>query len=157
MTFRLSLCLTLLLSAAACKGPSLNAFEKDISIRGGAWAMENRPSVEFDVTDTVAAYNVSVVCRHTDGYAYKNLWLLISTRRPGDSMFRKDRFELTLQKNDGSWYGTGMDDIWDQRIPLYPTLHFNRIGTYTVVFEQNMRDNPLKGILDIGLRVEKMP
>jgi gliding motility-associated lipoprotein GldH len=156
MIFRLSLCLTLLL-AAACKSPRLNAFEKDISIRGGAWTMEDRPSVTFNVTDTSAAYNVSVICRHTDGYAYKNLWLFISTNRPGDSAFRKDRFELTLQDNTGRWYGTGMDDIWDQRIPLYQNLHFNRTGAYTVVFEQNMRDNPLKGILDIGLRVEKMP
>ena len=141
----------------ACNGPHLNVFEKNVSIKGGAWAYEVQPAVRFDVTDTTASYNVSVVCRHTDGYAYKNLWVFISTLQPGDTIQRKERFELTLQDNTGRWYGTGMDDIWEQRIPLYSNLHFSKTGTYTVVFQQDMRENALKGILDIGLRVEKTP
>lgn len=147
----------ILIWVVSCKAPSLNVFEKNIPIKGGAWAYEVRPSVRFDVTDTTASYNVSVVCRHTDGYGYKNLWLLISTRQPGDTASKKDRFELTLQDNSGRWYGTGMDDIWEQRIPLFPNVHFSKTGAYTVVFEQDMRDSLLRGILDIGLRVEKTP
>jgi gliding motility-associated lipoprotein GldH len=147
-----------LLGLAACTSPNLNVFEKNVTIPGQTWHYDLRPSVQFNVTDTNAAYSVSVVCRHTDAYAYKNLWVLIATRKPGDSAFRRDRFELTLQDNSGHWYGTGMDDIWEQRIPLYTDpIHFSKTGTYIVQFEQNMRDNPLKGILDIGLRVEKTP
>lgn len=141
----------------SCNAPHLNVFEKNVSIKGGAWAYQVQPTVHFDVTDTTASYNVSVVCRHTDGYAYKNLWVFISTLQPGDTIQRKERFELTLQDNTGRWYGTGMDDIWEQRIPLYSNLHFSKSGTYTVVFQQDMRENALKGILDIGLRVEKTP
>jgi gliding motility-associated lipoprotein GldH len=140
-----------------CKAPDLNVFEKNVVIPGQSWAYGFTPSVEFDVTDTTAGYNVLVVCRHTDAYAYKNLWLLLSTRKPGEAGTQKDRFELTLQDNSGRWYGSGMDDIWEQRIPLYQNLHFSKAGTYTVTFEQNMRDNPLKSILNIGLRVEKTP
>jgi gliding motility-associated lipoprotein GldH len=141
----------------SCNAPHLNVFEKNVPIEGGAWAYEVQPTVRFEVSDTTASYNVSVVCRHTDGYPYKNLWVFISTLQPGDTVQRKERFELTLQDNTGRWYGTGMDDIWEQRIPLYSSLHFSKTGTYTVVFQQDMRDNALKGVLDIGLRVEKMP
>ncbi|TDW99986.1 gliding motility lipoprotein GldH [Dinghuibacter silviterrae] len=146
-----------LVGALSCGGPHLNDFEKSIPIKGGAWSYAFQPSVQFNVTDTTAAYKVYVVCRHTDRYAYKNLWVFISTRQPGDTAFRKERFELTLQDNLGRWYGTGMDDIWAQQIPLYTNLHFSKTGTYTVVFQQDMRDDDLKGFLDVGLRVEKIP
>lgn len=158
MTLRCARLLILVLFAgASCGAPHLNDFEKSIPIQGGAWAYPFQPSVQFNVNDTTVSYNVSVVCRHTDRYAYKNLWVFISTRQPGDSAFRKERFELTLQDNYGRWYGTGMDDIWEQRIPLYTHLHFSKTGMYTVVFQQDMRDDVLKGFLDIGLRVEKIP
>jgi gliding motility-associated lipoprotein GldH len=150
------LCILTLGCLTGCKAPDLNVFEKNIAIPSQTWDYGFTPSVDFNVSDTNAAYNVYVVCRHTDAYAYKNLWLFLSTRKPGDKAALKDRFELTLQDNAGRWYGTGMDDIWEQRIPLYQDLHFNKTGTYTVTFEQNMRDNPLKCILNIGLRVEKV-
>lgn len=157
MRRRLFFCTLSLLGLWSCKAPDLNAFEKNTAIPGESWAYGFTPSVDFNVTDTMASYNVLVVCRHTDAYAYKNLWILLSTRKPGSVTSGKERFELTLQDNNGRWYGTGMDDIWEQRIPLYQNLHFSKVGTYTVTFEQNMRDNPLKHILDIGLRVEKVP
>lgn len=156
MILRLTPFLTLML-LAACKAPRLDAFEQNVPIKGGAWSYTVKPSVTFNITDTASLYNVSVVCRHTDGYGYKNIWLFIAFQRPGDTASRKDRFELTLQDNKGRWYGTGMDDIWEQRIPLFKDIHFNRPGPYTVTFEQDMRDNALKGVLDIGLRVEKAP
>jgi gliding motility-associated lipoprotein GldH len=145
----------LLLSLGACKTPDLNVFEKNVPIPGQSWNYPFTPSVQFSVTDTNASYDVLVVCRHTEAYAYRNLWLFLGFQKPGEK-FQKDRFELTLQDAGGRWYGTGMDDIWEQRIPLFQGQRL-KMGTYTVTFEQNMRDNPLKGILDIGLRVEKAP
>jgi gliding motility-associated lipoprotein GldH len=157
MTHARALLTLVLLGAASCGAPRLNDFEKSIPIKGGAWSYGFQPSVQFDVTDTIASYSVAVICRHTDQYAYKNLWVFISTRQPGDTTFRKERFELTLQDHLGRWYGTGMDDIWEQEVPLYSDLHFSKTGTYTVVFQQDMRDDDLKGFLDIGLRVKKTP
>jgi gliding motility-associated lipoprotein GldH len=151
LTAGLLFCLFL---GAGCKPPNLNAFEKNVSIPGGSWDYRYTPSVTFTISDTNSLYQVFVVCRHKDAYAYKNLWLYISFLKPGEAKAQKDRFELTLQDNMGRWYGTGMDDIWEQRIPLFENERL-KAGTYTVSFEQNMRDNPLKGLLDIGLRVEK--
>jgi len=146
-----------LVGMQSCKAPDLNVFERNVAIPAQSWSYHFLPSVDFNVSDTIASYNVLVVCRHTEAYAYKNLWVLLDTRKPGEIKTQKERFELTLQDNTGRWYGTGMDDIWEQRIPLYQNLHFDKPGVYTVTFEQNMRDEPLKGILDIGLRVEKAP
>ncbi len=34
-------------------------------------------------------------------------------------------------------------------------IKFAKPGVYSFSFEQNMRDNPLAGIEDVGMRIEK--
>ena len=130
-------------------------FEKNVEISGHAWSYINQPEIKFNVTDTVSTYNVFVSLRHTDAYAYKNIWLYISTQQPGDSTFHKDRFEFTLQNQNGEWLGTGMSDIWEVRCPLFTNIRFTRLGTYTIRLQQTMRDNPLMHVMNAGIRIEK--
>jgi gliding motility-associated lipoprotein GldH len=98
---------TLLL--AGCS--SIDAFEKNAEIPKHEWAYSFQPEVQFDITDTISPYNVLVTLRHTDAYAYKNIWLFLSTRQPGDSTFQKARFELTLQDQEGKWIGSTLPVI----------------------------------------------
>lgn len=133
----------------------LGTFEKNVEIPKHEWSYSNQPEIKFNVTDTVSVYNVFVSLRHTDAYAYKNLWLYISTQQPGDSTFSKERFELTLQNQNGEWIGTGMSDIWEVRCPLFTNIRFTRQGTYTIRLQQTMRDNPLMHIMNAGIRIEK--
>lgn len=134
---------------------SIDAFEKNAEIPKHEWAYSYQPEVEFDITDTVSHYNVFVTLRHTDAYAYKNIWLFLSTRQPGDSTFQKERFELTLQDHEGKWIGTGMSDIWEVRYPLFNNIRFTKKGIYTIRLQQTMRDNPLLHVMNAGIRIEK--
>jgi len=46
-----------------------------------------------------------------------------------------------------------MDDIYEHRIPLEKqTL---KAGDYSFTVEQIMREDPLKNVLNVGLRLEK--
>jgi hypothetical protein len=47
-----------------------------------------------------------------------------------------------------------MDDIYEHRIPLAPEQNL-KAGTYTFTIEQIMREDPLKNVLNAGLRLEK--
>jgi gliding motility-associated lipoprotein GldH len=61
-----------------------------------------------------------------------------------------------LATND-RWTGSAMDDIYEHRILLYnQPVKFRKSGTYTVQLEQVMRENPLKHVLNLGIRIEKM-
>ncbi|MFN4285122.1 MAG: gliding motility lipoprotein GldH [Lacibacter sp.] len=133
----------------------LNNYEQQVQIPHHRWTYDFTPEVQFEITDTAARYNVWVILRHTHAYAYRNIWLNIATRQPGDSTFQTERFELLLQQPDGRWIGTGFQDVWEIRHPLFTNLRFRKPGTYTIRLQQIMRDNPLEHIMNAGIRVEK--
>jgi gliding motility-associated lipoprotein GldH len=145
---------TLTLCMASCM--QLDSFEQSVQIKKHEWRASDKAEVTFNITDTVSAYNVFVVLRHTDAYTYKNIWLRIATRQPGDSSYRDERFELTLQQPDGTWIGTGLNDIWEIRHPLFTNVRFTKLGTYNFQLQQAMRDEPLRHIMNAGVRIEKV-
>jgi gliding motility-associated lipoprotein GldH len=143
----------LFISISACV--RINQFEKNIQIPESRWAYKFEPEVKFTIKDTISLYNVFVTLRHTDAYAYRNLWLDIATQQPGDTSYQKGRFELTLQQSDGKWLGTGYGDIWELRHPLFKQIRFKKQGEYTIRLRQIMRDDPLMHIMNAGIRIEK--
>lgn len=133
----------------------LNQFEKNIQIPKSQWTYALEPEIKFDITDTLSLYNIFLTLRHTDAYAYRNIWLDIATKQPGDTVYQKGRFEFTLQQTEGKWLGTGYGDIWEVRYPLFKQIRFNKQGQYTIRLRQIMRDNPLLHVLNAGIRIEK--
>jgi gliding motility-associated lipoprotein GldH len=143
-----------MLICAGCM--KLNRFEKNVEIPKQQWSYTFQPEFSFEITDTVTSHNIFLVLRHTDAYAYKNIWLNISTLQPGDSTFQTERFEFTLQQPDGKWYGTGYGDIWEVRHPLLRNIQFKKKGIYKIRLHQIMRDEPLLHIMNAGIRIEKI-
>lgn len=156
MTLRFN-CLLLCLLAFACKPPRMETFEKNRDIPYSKWTVDNRQSFELDLApeDTAFYYNMYINVRHTDAYAYNNLWLLVSTQLPGDSTSTVRRIELPLADTYGKWLGSGVDDIYEHRIPIQQNAILPKPGSYRFTFEQNMRQNPLPEMLSVGLRIEK--
>ena len=138
----------------ACE--TINLFEKNVPVPGQAWNSSFKPEISFDITDTTAFYNIYFVIRHTDAYGFNNIWVNATSIAPGDSASITERFDFSLASQD-RWTGSAMDDIYEHRILLYKQpVKFRRSGIYKVKFEQVMRENPLKHVLNVGLRVEKV-
>jgi gliding motility-associated lipoprotein GldH len=132
-------------------------YEKNLAIPGHAWEYGFKPGVEFTITDTTSSYNIFIVVRHTDEYGYNNLWVRLKSSSPGDTAVTTQQFDLPLASQN-RWTGTGMDDIYEHRILLYKRpIRFVRTGNFRVHIEQVMRENPLPHIMNIGLRLEKVP
>jgi gliding motility-associated lipoprotein GldH len=130
-------------------------FEKNITLKDHAWNNSNKPTIVFDITDTVSAYNVFFVVRHTDAFNYNNLWVKIRSKGPGDATASTQQFDLPLA-NQNKWTGTGMDDIFEHRILLSKRpIRFPRAGQYEFTLEHIMRENPLEDIMNVGIRLEK--
>lgn len=66
------------------------------------------------------------------------------------------RREFILANNKKGWLGSGMDDVFEHRIPFNnkPTPMYK--GAYTFTLQQDMREDPLNHILNAGIRVEKV-
>ncbi|MCO6497571.1 MAG: gliding motility lipoprotein GldH [Chitinophagaceae bacterium] len=131
----------------------INLFEKQAPIKHQMWSHDYTPEFSFDIQDTTSLYNVFIVIRHTDLYGYNNLWLNIGRQAPGDTM-RFEKYNFSLADADG-WEGTGMNDIFEVR-KLFATGTFRQAGTYKFAISQIMRDDPLKYIMSVGLRVERV-
>lgn len=147
------LCLLLILAFAAC-GP-INSFEKNVSIPGQEWPSSFKPVISFDITDTSSLYNVYVVVRHKNAYRFNNIWVKGTVLQPGDTTLRSRQYELRLANDETGWLGKGMDDIFEHRILIQQRTRFARPGEYRFTLEHTMRDDPLKHVMDIGLRIEK--
>jgi len=149
----LLLLLVTALLAASCN--SIDVFEKNVAFKKQEWATDNKPVFTFHISDTLAAYNIYLILRHTDAYSYNNIWLKFYRKGP-DTTYSQ-QVDLPLANNSQGWLGTGMDDVWEQRIPITngPT-QFRKSGDYEFTLEQIMRQNPLRHIMNIGLRVEKV-
>lgn len=144
----------LILQLQSCT--TVDVFEKNIVIPGKSWERSFKPSIDFSIEDTVAVYNIYVTLRHTHAYNYNNIWLNLSYQMPGDSV-KNQRVDILLADNQKGWLGTGMDDIYTawRQVNAQP-VQFKNKGRVSFTIEQVMRDNPLKNVINAGIRVEKV-
>jgi gliding motility-associated lipoprotein GldH len=147
----ISILSTLIISCA-----KIDLFEKQAQIPSQQWFYNNTPQFTFHIEDTSSLYNVYVVLRHSDLYNYNNIWLRLGTKAPSDSIHFQN-INLVLASDSKGWEGSGMDDIFEVRKNISPgPLSFKSSGDYTFSIGQIMRENPLRYILSVGFRVEKV-
>jgi gliding motility-associated lipoprotein GldH len=80
----------------------------------------------------------------------------MGSQSPGDTMLYQN-INIEVGNDAKGWAGTGMDDIFEVRKTLTPgPIPFKKSGGYTFTLAQIMRENPLKHILNVGIRVEKV-
>ena len=143
-----------MITAVSCA--KVDLYEKTVHIPRQSWTYDYKPSFNFLITDTSASYNVFVTLRHTDAYKYNNLWLTLGSQAPGDTLVSQN-INLQLANDSKGWEGFGMDDIYEVRKNITPgPVSFRKAGTYQFSVSQIMRENPLRNVLDIGIRVEKV-
>ncbi len=144
----------LLFTVAGCR--QVDIFEKNTPIPNYKWSNSFAAEASFDITDTLSAYNIYIVLRHTDAYQYNNIWLNVGLQSPGDSLYFQ-KVDLLLGTDAQGWKGTGLNDIWELREPLAVNKRFKKPGEYKFKVFQVMRDNPLLHVMSAGVRVEKQP
>ena len=137
----------------------IDLFEKHASIPKHEWKADYKPPFTFNIQDTSSVYDVMLILRHNEKYRYNNIWLKLTIQSPGDSA-QTIRIEKTLATNKDGWLATAMDDIYDHRISINNELAENNIsfktpGEYTFTLQQDMREDPLLHVMNVGLRVEK--
>lgn len=139
---------------AGCSDPN-GVFDQNTVITNRNWAYVNIIKYNVKIDDEKVAYNLYFNVRVSGDYRYANLFVLLHTTGP---QLKPDvmRYELKLANADGEWLGSGSGNLYSYQIPFKTSYHFPAKGTYHFEIEQNMRDNPLHEVSDIGLRIEKV-
>lgn len=130
-------------------------YDRNVQIDPEGWAVADKKPFEVDATDTLALLNFYINLRHTTDYRYRNIFLFVDTFFP-DGTQSKDTIEIILADQKGEWFGKGIGDIRSNQVLLKRGFSFPMKGKYKFRIEQGMREPELKGIMDVGIRIERM-
>lgn len=123
------------------------------AIDNSTWEKEKEYYFTFEIDDNSVPYNITLEIRNNNLYPYQNLWLFLNEEPPVGFMVR-DTMECMLADEFGKWLGNGIS-LFQTSYPIRTNYIFTDTGRYTFSFRQGMRNDTLKGIQEIGLRIEK--
>lgn len=129
-------------------------FDANVVIPENKWSVNNRPVFYVDINDTSSFHDIYLNVRNTGNFRYSNLFILLTVQGPQAQPETK-RYEFKLAEPDGKWLGSGLGDIYSNQILMIEKIRFQKSGVYSFRIEQNMRENPLEGIEDVGIRIAK--
>jgi gliding motility-associated lipoprotein GldH len=142
-----------LLAFMGC-GNGNTIIDKNNDVENHNWTYVNKFRYDVAIDNPNVDYVIAINLRVTGDYKYSNMFILLTQVDP-DKKSTTTRFELKLADKDGAWLGKGSGNLYSYQLPVLTGYKFSAKGTYSFYIEQNMRDNPLREVSDVGLRVEK--
>lgn len=105
-----------------------------------------------EVPDTVNQYDVYLSLRHNGDYTYRNLWLFVSYNDEG-GVLKTDTVNCELADEFGRWSGGGWGSYYQQEVLLNDDFRFSGEKEHVFTVQQAMRDDRIRGISDVGIRI----
>ena len=136
-------------------------FDQYIPIENQQWHSER--SIEFKVNnqDTISKNNVFITVRNNKDYEFSSLFLIAKLEMPNGFKVI-DTLEYEMTDASGNWLGSGFTDLKENKLFYKENVVFSEKGTYKFNIQHATRGindiegkKPLKGITDVGLRIEK--
>ena len=119
------------------------------------WDLTDIPSFKVKITDTINSNNVIFTIRTGSSYPFRNIYLFVTTTSP-DGKSITDTLQYNIADEKGNWLGKGFGDIHELNLTYKSNVYFPVKGIYQFNIQHGMRIENLKGVYDIGLRVEKI-
>jgi len=126
---------------------------EDFFTTSGGWNKDSIANFKVDIKNTSINYNLMINCRNLVNYPYSNLWLFINIISP-DSMAIRDTLEFQLAQPNGKWTGKGTGGVYENQFWYRANIFFPNSGNYQIQIQHGMRDENLRGLKDIGVRIE---
>jgi len=142
--------LVLMLFASGCTSRVIDSNEE---VPERKWTYRNRVVANFEIKDNTKKYNVYFKLRHTAEYKYANIFILAHFIDGKNKQTK--RYQYKLAKNDGEWLGSGSGNVFNYTLPMLTAHQFPHTGKFSIEVEQNMRDNPLLEVSDLGILIEE--
>jgi gliding motility-associated lipoprotein GldH len=136
----------------ACKKNLI--YTDSVTIPGEEWNLENVALFTPKITDSTNSNNIYISIRTGTSYPYRNIWLFVTTASPAGTSIT-DTLQYMLADEKGKWYGKGFGDIHELNLPFRTNVYFPKTGIYSFKIRHGMRAEILKGVYDIGLRIER--
>ncbi len=129
-------------------------FDQYVTIPEGGWNVDSMAVFKVDIESAEQPYNLILNIRNRSNYPNSNLWLFVDIMSPSGQLMQ-DKVDCMLADDAGRWIGSGWGDLYHVKIPYQLGVKFAETGQYSFRIVQGMRMDDLKGIHNIGLRIEK--
>ncbi len=143
-----------LLFLAGCD--SNRVFENYKEFDDRTWKVNDPAVFEFQIKDVSKKYNLYYNVRNSLEYPYARIFVQYSlTDSLGTELTRKLASNFLFDQKTGRPLGrSGLGDVLDNQFLLLSNQSFTTEGTYRFRLDQFNRQDTLRGVLAIGLRVE---
>lgn len=134
-----------------------NDFKAINDLKDNAWSIDSTQSFTFTITDVSKSYDFYYLIRNATAYPFYNLYISRSLTDSTGTVMSKSMEELILfDAKTGKPLGSGLGDIFDHKFKIksLSNYRFKGAGEYTFSIEQNMRQDPLVGVMSVGVSIE---
>ncbi len=138
---------TLTMFVSCSTNNTYNSFQK---VKNYKWSNKDTLFYTPKIDDIDKSYDIYLSVRYQKEYDFSNLWLQVY----GLEKLQFDRIEIPLFKNDGTPYGKGLKSNFTVNAAYLKGYKFKKSGTQKIAIIQNMRKNPLPGVMDIGIIIK---
>ncbi len=119
----------------------------------GNWPKNDVQKFSFNISDAQNPKNIIFVVRNNNDYPYSNIRLIVKLKE-GKRVMKTDTLNYILAQSDGTWLGKGFGDTKEIMFQYKLNYKFPRNAKYEIGITQAMRTDSLKGIEDIGIKIE---
>ncbi len=127
----------------------------------GAWDKDELIEFTLPEMDTLQKYDMFINIRNTNDYRFNNLFLIVSMEFPHGKTIT-DTLEYRMANPDGTWIGTGIGSVKDNKLWYRENVGFFEEGNYVIKIGHAVRNNgdvegvsQLEGITDVGYSIEE--
>ena len=125
------------------------------------WNKDQVLEFQMPQLDSTRSYHVFLNVRNSNEYKFNNLFLIVAIDFPHGKTLT-DTLEYRLAKPDGTWLGTGLGSVKENKFWYKENITFKEKGIYKMTISQAVRNNGevdgvtnLVGITDIGFSIEE--
>jgi gliding motility-associated lipoprotein GldH len=127
----------------------------------GSWDKNDKLTFQISQLDSLKKYDLFLHIRNTNDYPYNNIFLIASLEFPhGKTLV--DTLEYRMANADGTWLGTGIGTVKENKLWFKENITFFEEGVYTLHLSQAVRNNgavhgvtQLEGITEVGYSIEE--
>lgn len=150
-----SLLILSILLLVSCSDSSI-VYQTMNNLDNSYWAQTNPQKFEVEITDPNASYSMFYLMRYSEDYPYYNIWINKSVTNDKKQMISKKLQGADLfNGKTGEPNGGGFGNNFDYEILSDSILRFPQAGVYTIELDQYMRQDTLKGVVAVGIKLKK--
>ena len=128
---------------------------------GNSWDIKKSITFDLPKLEPSKKYNFFATLRANSDYPYSNIFLIIKMQQPNKKTL-VDTLEYEMANENGMILGDGFSDLKESKLVYKMNEQLKLNGKYQIKIQQAVRqtgkiegDKQLKGITEVGFRIEK--